>query len=83
VFVAPECLCEESTVFKNMDSRLKISGMTEGVDFRLYFGSDRTMRGKKTPLISSPLPISFSEHYRRFSKQINGQKGITTNYLGD
>ncbi len=42
VFVAPECLCEESTVFKNMDSRLKISGNDEAA----YNASSRHREGR-------------------------------------
>jgi len=45
--VIPECFYQGSTVFENMDSRLKISGMTAGVDFHLNFRHDDWGRWEK------------------------------------
>ncbi len=65
--VTPECLYQGSIVFKNqrksknVDSRLKISGMTDDVDASLNFGHDRgerdchrAIRGEKIPPYELP-----------------------------
>jgi len=77
----PECFYQGSTVFKNqrrsknLDSRLKISGMTEGVDSlnastipkslipEWFYQESKLFKGKKTWIPTSSSPRRFLSRF--------------------